>query len=64
MLWQDEITRLKANVMDELAHEKQMRQLKTVDVLYIDDFFKPIVRDGVPGRPTDADIRLAYELIN
>ena len=64
MLWQDEVTRLKANLMDEQAHEKQMQQLKTVDVLYIDDFFKPIIRDGVPGRPTDADVRLAYELIN
>ena len=64
MLWQDEATRLKASIMDELAHEKQMNQLKTVDVLYIDDFFKPVIRDGILGRPSDADVRLAYELIN
>ncbi len=42
------------------ATAKEMKSLKEVDVLYIDDFFKPIGGN----RPSDADIRLAYEIIN
>lgn len=60
MLWQDSAAKLKASIMDAEAYEREMSKLKTVYVLYIDDFLKPISGN----RPTDADIRLAYELIN
>jgi len=56
MSWRDESTALKSLVMDSDSYEKKMRKLKTVPVLYIDDFFK--------GGFTDADIRLAFEIIN
>ena len=55
MLWRDISTELKANVnLPEYA--EMIRPYKSVDILYIDDFFK--------GGVSDADIRLAYELIN
>lgn len=56
MLWRDAAPRLKALVNDATAYEKAMRQLKEADALYIDDFLK--------GKITDADINLAFELIN
>lgn len=59
MLWTDETTRLKSCVMDG-EYQAEMQKLKNVDVLYIDDFFKP-VNDQ---KPTGADVKLAYELIN
>ena len=61
MKWEEEIVKLKANQMDDAKYQQQMNQLKTVDVLYIDDFFKPI--EGAQ-KPTPADIRKCYELIN
>lgn len=61
MLWQDDVIKLNAAVMDEIEYQKMMGRLKNVDVLYIDDFFKPI---GDNPKPSVADIRRAYELIN
>lgn len=56
MSWRDESTALKASVTDAEDYERQIRKLKTVDVLYIDDFLK--------GSATEADIRLAFEILN
>ena len=61
MLWQDETVRLKACVMESAEYQAEMRRLKEVEILYIDDFFKPV---GEQKQPSPADIRLAYELIN
>ena len=55
MLWRDMSRQLKAMVnSDEI--EPLLNKLKTVQVLYIDDFLK--------GSASDADIRLAFEIIN
>lgn len=56
MPWRDESTALKGLVTETDVYQQKMRKLKTVSVLYIDDFFK--------GGYTDADIRLAYEILN
>ena len=57
MLWRDESVRLKsALVSDPDYYNCRMEELKTVDVLYIDDFFK--------GKVKDADFNLAFELLN
>ncbi len=64
MLWRDEAVKLKAAVNDSAYYEKQMQELKTVDVLYIDDFFKCGQNDGSMQRPTAADINLAFEILN
>ena len=60
MLWRDEIVKLKANVNDDVAYSKQMDELKSADVLYIDDFFKVV--GG--SKPTGGDINIAFELLN
>lgn len=55
MLWRDDVTKLKAAINDE-SYTEQMDRLKRVNVLYIDDFLK--------GGYTEADIKLAFELLN
>ena len=59
MLWAEESKFLKANV-NESVYQEKMDEYKNVDVLYIDDFLK--VKSG--ATPTDADINLAFEIIN
>lgn len=61
MLWADEVVKIKAAAMDAAARDAMINRIKDVDVLYIDDFLKPV---GENRTPTDADIRLAYEIIN
>lgn len=56
MSWRDESVKLKAEVMDTERYEKHIKKLKTVSCLYIDDFLK--------GSDSDADIRLAFEILN
>lgn len=56
MLWRDDSVRLKSTVSDSEAYAKYINPLKNADVLYIDDFFK--------GTVSDADINLAFELLN
>ena len=64
MLWRDESVKLKATVNDAVQYEKMMQELKTVEVLYIDDFFKIGQMDGGIQKPTAADISLAFEILN
>lgn len=57
MLWRDEVRELKALVNDNSAYRERMNLLKSVDVLYIDDFLK--------GRAvSDGDLNVAFELLN
>lgn len=56
VLWRDITTRLKSLILDTERYGQEIRRLKTVPVLYVDDFFK--------GTVTDADINLAFEIIN
>lgn len=56
MSWRDESVNLKASVNDAEYYDKRMKKLKTVSVLYIDDFLK--------AGDSDADIRLAFEILN
>lgn len=55
MKWRDESRQLKA-LMNTEEVEKPLDRLKEIPVLYIDDFFK--------GGCGDADLRLAFEIIN
>lgn len=54
--WRSDIPRLKALVNERGEYEERMRDYATIPVLYIDDFLK--------GNITEADINIAYELIN
>ena len=57
MMWRDESVRLKSSLASDPDYYKsRMDELKTVDVLYIDDFLK--------GKVKDADFNLAFELLN
>lgn len=56
MLWRSEAPRLKALVNERDEYERVMEEFCDMPVLYIDDFFK--------GNVTEADINLAFELLN
>lgn len=56
MPWRDESTSLKNGITDREWYEEKVKRLKTVPVLYIDDFLK--------GGASDADRRLAFEILN
>lgn len=55
-LWREDAPKLKALVNDAEEYERRFRDLASVPVLYIDDFLK--------GTVTDADLNLAFSLIN
>ena len=55
MLWRSEAAELKGIVNDP-AYQDRLRTLRTVDVLYIDDFWK--------GTVSDADVNLAFTILN
>jgi DNA replication protein DnaC len=57
MLWRDESVALKGLVNSQSEYAERINKLKTVKVLYIDDFFKS-------KTVTDADVNLAFELLN
>lgn len=56
MPWRDDSTTLKMVMKDFDRYEDMMNRLKRAPVLYIDDFLK--------GGTTEADIKIAYELLN
>ena len=65
MLWRDEVVRLKANVTNPEEYSKAIEELKTAEVLYIDDLFKTGKDgEGKAQRPTAADVNIAFEILN
>lgn len=60
MLWRDEVVRLKSLVNDYDAYQSIIDKLKSVKVLYIDDFLK--TKNGTDV--TAGDINAAFEIIN
>ena len=65
MVWPTESKRLKAIVNDVEEYANAMQKLETVDVLYIDDLFKPVKNDeGKIMPPNGPDMRLAFEILN
>ena len=63
MLWKEESTRLKALINSE-DYAEEVNKYKTVPVLYIDDFFKKQRSLDKISIPTEADVNLAFEIIN
>ena len=59
VIWEQASKALKA-VMNEPEYEEGLAKLENAEILYIDDLFKPIA----DRPPTDADLRLAFELLN
>ena len=60
MVWPEELVKIKANLRDEEAYSRTINPWKTVDVLYIDDFFKTKTEADL----TPTDIKIAFEIIN
>ena len=56
MNWRDESVILKAEITDSEAYGGKISKLKSVNVLYIDDFLK--------AGSTAADVKLAFEILN
>lgn len=63
MLWQDEARDLK-RTLNEYSSTKELEEYKNVDVLYIDDLFKTMRENEGLQKPTLADIKLAFEILN
>ena len=65
MMWENESKTLKSLVMDAGEYASAVSRYKGCRVLYIDDLFKPTRDDyGNVKKPTSADVKLAFEIIN
>lgn len=63
--WAVELKRIKALVNDYYEYSKAIEDIFSNDVIYIDDIFKRgKTSDGKLARPTDADVKLAFEIID
>lgn len=56
MNWRDESVALKNDLTNGDSYSEKIKRLKSVELLYIDDFFK--------GGASEADKRLAFEILN
>lgn len=65
MPWESESKALKAKINEAAEYEEAVKVYKNIPVLYIDDLFKP-TRDsyGNQPKPTAADVKLAFEILN
>lgn len=63
MPWREDAAQLKAMSLDNEDRAKMMRRLKNAPVLYIDDLLWYNRSDG-NASPTNADVNLAFELLN
>jgi DNA replication protein DnaC len=65
MMWETESKTLKSLVTDAGEYASAISRYKDCKVLYIDDLFKPTKDDfGNMRKPTAADVKLAFEIIN
>ena len=61
--------KLKGIVNEADEYSAELGRLQTIEVLYIDDFFKPVTAEDRDGNlrtvpPSPADIRIAFEILN
>lgn len=63
IVWRDELRKLKA-VVNSPEYTEMLDAWKTVRVLYIDDFFKAARNQYGRMQPSEADARIAFELLN
>lgn len=59
-LWKTFSTEAKAAINKYEEYQKLVKPIKTVKVLYIDDFFKTKKK----SEPSDGDVNLAFEILN
>lgn len=68
-VWPQISKKLKALVNDAEDYGNEVGKLQEIDVLYFDDFFKPVIEEDIYGNrrrkpPTAADMKLAFEILN
>lgn len=65
MMWVDDSAQLKSIVNEGADYAREVDRFKKAQILYIDDLFK-VQNDNGQNRqkPTAADVRLAFEIIN
>lgn len=64
LLWCEDSIRIKSMITDSEEYFHAVRPFKTIPVLYIDDFLKTYQdKDGRRAAPSQADLRLALEII-
>ena len=56
MAYRNAVTKIKQNLLDEQAYNKELKNYLNARVLYIDDFLK--------GKLTESDINIMYEIVN
>ena len=65
VVWPQISKKLKTIMYEAEEYEREIGKVETTDVLYIDDLFKPVIGDdGQKMRPTAADVKMAFEIIN
>ena len=65
VIWEQVAKQLKAIVNEADEYAEEVGKLERAEVLYIDDFFKPVKDNtGNLQQPTPADLRLAFEILN
>lgn len=64
MPWRDDIAKLKALSLDNEERGTIITDLKTAQILYIDDLFKTGKAADGSDNPTSADVNIAFEIIN
>ena len=69
VIWPQVSKKLKAIVNEAEDYEREVTKLESIEVLYIDDFFKPVYGEDSYGNrkilpPTTGDIKLAFEILN
>lgn len=62
IVWKDFAQKAKGSANRREEYAALVEPLKTVDVLYLDDFFK--VKDNDPALITPGDVNLAFEILN
>ncbi len=62
--WRQEIAEIKGMSLDADRRTEKLNELKTAEVMYIDDLFKTGAGTDGEARPTSADISLAFEILN
>lgn len=61
VMWEDTAAKLKSCINDYEEYERIIKPLREVEILYIDDFLKPLEKGKAP---TAADFRQAYAILN
>jgi DNA replication protein DnaC len=62
--WLTDARRLKSFATEAEDYDDLLNRYRKTDVLYIDDLFKSKRNDSIGLNPSDADVRVAFELIN